>query len=227
VARGREFVAGLLDPSLGLVPEYRGASVYWLFHDNYLATKVLGRTHPKVARTLRASMRREGVERSGKIELLFGELPEPLPFHEYQLKDVRREGTRLIRTEVATQKPLNGWAQYADLLLMASLAEKAPSKARQSWDDAMRMWDGVGFLDAAARQAHRYATYKLALALMAARSQHPPATCPAGLMERLMSLQQTSGGWVTDYDSNGTAVGLANVETTCLTILGLEAAGSP
>jgi hypothetical protein len=38
-AKARTFLAGLFDPELGLLPEYRGATVYWLFHDNYLAAK--------------------------------------------------------------------------------------------------------------------------------------------------------------------------------------------
>ena len=34
--RGRAFLAGLFDPSIGLLPEYRGSKTYWLHHDNYL-----------------------------------------------------------------------------------------------------------------------------------------------------------------------------------------------
>jgi hypothetical protein len=32
--RGRRFLDSLVDPALDLLPEYRGAKVYWLFHDN-------------------------------------------------------------------------------------------------------------------------------------------------------------------------------------------------
>ncbi len=31
--KGREFLVSLLDTNLDLLPEYRGAKVYWLFHD--------------------------------------------------------------------------------------------------------------------------------------------------------------------------------------------------
>ena len=41
---------------------------------------------------------------------------------------------------------------------------------------------------------------------------------------RLLALQAPSGGWITDYLSDGTPVGKANVETTCLAILALETA---
>jgi hypothetical protein len=38
-----------------------------------------------------------------------------------------------------------------------------------------------------------------------------------------LSLQEKSGGWVTDYDKAGKKIGLANVETTSLILLGIEA----
>src|SRR5436190_24368264 len=93
---GRNFLAGLLDSDLGLLPEYRGAKVYWLFHDNYLAAKVLAVSHPGIAQTIRAAIEREGVHKSGKIELLFGEAGKPLPFRQYQLTDVRRIADKVI-----------------------------------------------------------------------------------------------------------------------------------
>jgi hypothetical protein len=221
--KGRSFLVSLLDPDLGLLPEYRGAKVYWLFHDNYLAAKVLNVSHPKVARTIRAALDREGVAHSGKIELLFGEAEKPLPFRQYQLRVVRRVAEKVIRTEAATDHLLENWNQYADLLLMACIAESDPPTVRHHWDMAMRLWDGQGFLDAAARHDRRYSTYKLGLAMIAARHVSPPAKVPEGLLDKLLALQDDSGGWNTDYDKTGQKLGLANVETTCLAILGLEA----
>jgi hypothetical protein len=94
--------------------------------------------------------------------------------------------------------------------------------ARKNWEAAMHLWDGQGFLDAAARSDHRYSTYKLGLALVAGRRFSPPSSLPAGLMARLLSLQDECGGWITDYDAAGKPIGVANVETTCLAIPGLE-----
>lgn len=221
--KARNFLAGLLDSDLGLLPEYRGAKVYWLFHDNYLAAKVLNASHPQIAQTIRASIDREGVHKSGKIELLFGEAESPLPFRQYQLLDVRRSSNKVIRTEIVTDARLDGWAQYADLLLLACVAETNQSAARRHWDAAVRLWDGKGFLDAAAKHQQQYATYKLGLALIAASHLSPPAEPPDGLLDKLLSLQSDSGGWITDYDATGRKHGLANVETTCLAILGIEA----
>lgn len=221
--RGRTFLTELLDPELGLLPEYRSANVYWLFHDNYLAAKVLSASHPQIARSIMTAIHREGVYKSGKIEMIFGESEKPLPFRQYQLMDVRRTTNKVIRTEKVTDRVLVGWEEYADLLLLASIAEKSPSAARQHWEAALRLWDGKGFFDAAARNGQRYATYKLSLALLAAEHLTPPAKPPPGLLDRLLALQDDSGGWITDYDATGKKIGLANVETTCLSILGIEA----
>jgi len=221
--RGREFLVSLLDPDLGLLPEYRGANVYWLFHDNYLAAKVLAVSHPKIAQSIMAAIHHEGIYKSGRIQVIFGEAEEPLPFRQHQLKDVRRAGNKVIRTEVMTDRIFDDWERYADLLLLACLTEKNQPAARQHWEAAIRLWDGKGFLDAAAKHDQCYSTYKLGLALLAANHLSPPAEPPQGMLDKLLTLQDDSGGWITDYDATGKKLGVANVETTCLTILGIEA----
>lgn len=37
--KARSFLVKLVDTDLELLPEYRGATVYWPYHDNYLAAK--------------------------------------------------------------------------------------------------------------------------------------------------------------------------------------------
>lgn len=222
VQRGQAFLMGLLDTNMSLLPEYRGAKVYWLFHDNYLAAKVLAAGRPEISRRIMAAIHREGVDASGRIQAVFGEQVESLPFRQHELKDIRRVGDKLIRTEMMTQRPFYGWENYADLLFLACLTETNQPAARRDWEAAMRMWDGKGFVDEPARQGRRYATYKLGLALVAARHLSPPAEPPAAVFDKLLSLQDESGGWITDYDATGKMIGLANVETTCLCILGIE-----
>src|SRR5437899_386578 len=222
VHKGEYFLVNILNPGLGLLPEYPGAKVYWLFHDNYLASKILTVSRPQISQRIMTSIHREGVGKEGKLELIFGEAEKPLPFHEYRLIDVRRDGDKTIRTEVLTDRVLDGWASYADLLLLASIAETNRPIARQQWEAAMKLWDGKGFLDAAARHDQRYSTYKLGLALLAASRLSPRAEPPRGLLEKLLEFQDASGGWVTDYDAAGKKIGVANVETTCLCILGIK-----
>src|SRR5437764_286321 len=72
-SRGRQFLKGLFDPTLDLLPEYKEAKVYWLYHDNYLAAKVLARTDPALVKRILAAIRSYGIQESGKIEILFGE----------------------------------------------------------------------------------------------------------------------------------------------------------
>src|SRR5713101_4751528 len=73
IASGERFLTNLFDPTLDLLPEYRGAKVYWLYHDNYLAAKILKSSRPDLATRIEAAMRRFGVSHSGKIEILFNE----------------------------------------------------------------------------------------------------------------------------------------------------------
>ena len=84
------------------------------------------------------------------------------------------------------------------------------------------MWDGEGFKDAAARHSGIYATYKLALYLIAADRLKITAPHRDEVIVRLLAMQSTDGGWKTDY-KEGKPVGLANVETTCLSLLALQA----
>jgi hypothetical protein len=222
--KGRQFLVGLLDPTLDLLPEFRGASVYWLYHDNYLATKVLEKTNPDVARRIVKAIHGFGVKESGKIELVFDEAKRPLPFRHYQLVDVRRIGGKIIKTEIVTEKEMIGWDGYADLLLLAALAEKDATTAKQHFQQALKMWDGMGFKDRAAETSKIYATYKLALAVISAHKlKERPAAIDA-ILDRLLAQQAKDGGWITDYDTKGKPVGMANVETTSLAILAIEAA---
>lgn len=222
--RGRDFLAGLFDADLQLLPEYRGAKVYWLSHDNYLAVKVLEESHPEISKAIAGAIRREGLPRTdGKTELLFGDSPDLLPFHEYELIDVRRAGDKVLRTEIKTSRPMKGWEGYADLLFFASMARREPKEARRLWDKAMEMWDGKGFNDAATKGQGSYATYKLALAAIAAARLPEKPELPKALADRLSALQEKTGGWVTNYTASGKTFGVSNVETTCLAILGLEA----
>jgi hypothetical protein len=223
-AKGRRFLEALFEPALDLLPEYRGAKVYWLFHDNYLASKVLADSNAALASKIWASVKRFGIDHSGKIEILFGEAKRPLPFREYELTQVRRIGEKLVKTEILKEAVLQGWQEYADLLFLAAIAQTDRDKARHHFDDGMAMWDGMGYRDRAAANDDRYATYKLALSLIAAAKLGVKPKSHVAIIDRLLALQTDTGGWITDYGKTGKPLGLANVETTCLAILGLEAA---
>ncbi len=223
IHKGKQFLVDLYDDEMELLPEFRGHNVYWLFHDNYLAAKVLSNSHPKVAKKIRDAIKRFDVHRAGKIEILFGEAKEPLPFRHHLLKDVATRDGKVVRTEVVTDRELQGWRKYADLLLLSAihLSKSHPKQAKRDFDTAMAMWDGKGFNDAVVKAHGRYATYKLALAAIAAKRLGVQKDLPDKAIPTLRRLQDKSGGWITDYKSNGEPIGKANVETSCLAIIAL------
>ena len=210
----------LLNPELNLIPEFKGHDVIWLYHDNYLAAKVLAKTHPSLSANIMEAIRKRGVTRSGKIELLFGEAL--LPLRHYELRDVAKIGVFTIRSEFTTDTVNTNFAAYADLLCFATIAEKDPAIARSHLDTAFAMWDGTGFQDQATRKAKIFATYKLALFLLAARRFALSTSILKPIRNQMLDMQSESGGWVTDYKSDNSPIGFANVETTCLAILALE-----
>ena len=223
IARGESFLTNLFDARLQLLPEYPGSNTYWLFHDNYLAAHLLIGTRPDLARRIRSSLKRFGVRKSGKIEILFGESRQPLPFRTYVLTNVAVVEGKALRTELVTTNILSGWRDYADLLLLASFAQARAvrSEASEYFDHAVAMWDGEGFVDAATRSSAVYATYKLALYVIAANRLKLVAPHREEVIARLLAMQASDGGWITDYKDDK-PVGLANVETTCLALLALH-----
>lgn len=225
VTAGRRFLLGLFDADLGLLPEFAGSETYWLYHDNYLAAKVLRRTEPAVADRIEAAMRGYGVTGSGKIEIVTGEAERPLPFRDYELKEVARRGSKVIKTEIVTDRPLAGWEQYADLLFLAAMAtsKEDGDEAKRLFAAGAKTWDGKGFADRVVGVNGIYATFKLALALIARQAIGAEFEAAEDVRKRLLAMQNEQGGWVTDYRPDLTPVGVANVETTSLAVMAVEA----
>lgn len=219
--RGERFLAKLFDREMELLPEYSGSKTYWLYHDNYLAAKILAVAAPETSKVIEKRIRSFGVSRSGKIEIVFGESMDALPFKEYELVEVARIGENVVRTERVTDRALAGWEEYSDLLLLASIAETREDASGAYFDRAVRMWDGVGLKDRVVAKSGIYATYKLGLLLLACRRLRRPLPFASAAEEILLSLQSKEGGWITDYTADREPRGFANVETTCLVMLGL------
>jgi hypothetical protein len=102
------------------------------------------------------------------------------------------------------------------------MAERDSVAAIRAFDKAIALWDGKGLRDRVFGVTGLYATYKLGLLLMAAKKLDRMLDFHDDVVERLLSLQDKSGGWITDYKPDGTPVGLANVETTCLALLAMK-----
>ena len=185
---------------------------------------MLERTEPELAGKIRDAIKGFGVTGSGKIEILFGEAKRPLPFRHYRLEEVKRIGEKVIKTEVVGDKTHDDWERYSDLLFMAAIAEvgRDKEKARGHFEAGLKTWDGTGIRDRVNEKGGLYATYKLALALIAGARLDRKTGDRAKMMERLLAMQRQDGGFVTDYDAQGKPVGQANVETTSLAILALD-----
>ncbi len=220
--QGEKFLVGLFDPTMDLLPEYPGSTVYWLYHDNYLAAKVLEGVDDDLVKRIRGRIRSAGVASSGKIEILFGEVDHPLPFKQFELLPVTSVGEKEIRTERVTHKELRGWQEYADLLALRVLGKSDDEEARQSFDRLTAQWDGKGFADRVTEVHSMYATYKLALALLASQKLREEFAFRDEILSRLASVQEESGGFRTDYDREGKPLGFANVETTSMVVLALR-----
>jgi hypothetical protein len=225
--RGRRFLTSLFDPEMGLLPEFPSSKTYWLYHDNYLAAKAFDGTNPDLARRIRAAIRGFRITGSGKIEILFGEAGRPLPFRHHRLDVVKRIGEKVIKTEVAGDQVQPDWERYADLLFLAAVAEARTDRAKagEHFDAGMKLWDGRGFADRASAKADKYATYKLALALIAGERVRRRPDCWPEVQKRLLAMQRPDGGFVTDYQADCRPIGQANVETTALAVLALDVPG--
>ena len=108
IQRGESFLTNLFDTRLQLLREYPGSRTYWLFHDNYLAAHLLTRTRPDLSRRIRSTLVQFGVTNSGKIEIVFGEARQPLPFRTYVLTNVAVVEGKTIRTELVTTNVFTG-----------------------------------------------------------------------------------------------------------------------
>ena len=228
-ARGRRFLASLFDPAVGLLPEFRGSKVYWLYHDNYLAAKVLDRTEPDLAgrsgtpsrgsasraraRSRSSSARRPSRSRSGTTVSI----------------EVKRVGEKVIKTELVGGIAQRRLGRIHRLALPGCRRQGRRGQGRGR--EALRGGDwrrGTARVQGPGEPQKRlYATYKLALALIAAArlNRHPERRRRSST--GCWPCKREDGGFVTDYDAQGRPVGQANVETTSLAILALDGEPQP
>ena len=137
---------------------------------------------------------------------------------------MKRVGEKIIKTELVGDKLNADWREYTDLLFLAAVAEavKDREEALRHFEVGLATWDGIGFKDKVNRTTSLYASYKLALALIAASRLNSHTEKEVAMVNRLMAMQREDGGFVTDYNAQGGPVGQANVETTSLAVLALD-----
>jgi hypothetical protein len=155
------------------------------------------------------------------IEVLDGDIMD-LPIRDAEKITVTR--SPLVKLEQRTSPVMEDWDEYADLLLYAATDAANRGEialALERYTAAMKMFDGAGFADLAFRVDDRYATYKNALAIIAAQRLAQPVRQDA--LAALLASQEASGGFMTRYDRARTTDDDANTETTALAVLALAA----
>lgn len=217
---------------------------YWLATDNQLAVYALRAVHEDtLAAQLESARQQWQAEPQGLIEALAGEVITWPPFPERQSITGPTPQQRTNEQPNACSKPEDSpvnvicqeirdeqqpafadWQDYADLALYGALNacnQGNREQAHERFQQAMNLFDGLGFADKAYQNSKPslYATYKLALAL------HVGALLSEQREDRLLTVlltkQNTAGGFVTLYDSKDIGRGDSNTETTAYALLAL------
>ncbi len=221
------FLRLLFVSEIGLFREHLGTKVCWVANDNWLAAKALEKFDPFWARKIQQTMKRFSVPVPNRLQALFDPSISVPPFKTTKFTDISTQGEWLIRNEVENGPELSDWHEYADLVCIAAInaaKRKQLDEARRLVAKAAAMWDGKGIVDKATRNLNRYATYKLALLLWAAKEARVKLPFAPEVERRIWQLQADDGGIKTDYDFNCNPVGTQNVETTSLVTVTLALA---
>lgn len=221
-----DFLKTLFVPEVGLVKEHPKAKVCWLTNDNWLVAHALTKADPKLARTLQDTLRRFNATVPNRLRALLDRRTVAVPpFHTARFAEVSQIGGWQIRYEVDDGAPIDDWHEYADLLCIAAVnaaKQERMEEARRWVAKAAAMWDGFGICDKVTQHHNRYATYKLALLLMAAKAAKVALPFAAEVERRIWQLQTANGGVTTDYDAQGNPIGTQNAETTAFIMLALQ-----
>ena len=217
--KATDFLLARHNPTVGLLNESPETAPdrYWLLTDNRLAAWALAATgHAAEAATLHRTIDTFAPNAEhGLIESIVGAAVRWPP-----RTPVQNEIAPVIWLETRSGNEMFDWSDYADLTLYAAInaANQGQNKtARDHYDHALSMFDGLGFQDKAFDG--RYTTYKLALALLVARRLN--ITPSSALVSQLLAQQSADGGFVAHYTADG-KVGDANTETTALTLLAIS-----
>lgn len=214
---------GLLRESPTTAP-YR----YWLATDNLIALFALRSTENyTVTTSMATTINSYGDPTHGLIEALDGRSIVWPPYVATQ-KRIATVGSAEIWLETRTSGAQYGdWAHYADLILYAALNaynQGRLTEAHRLYQDAMQLFDGVGFADQAFHADGAYATYKLALALFVAvvLNDTPDPRLYSMLLAQQASTSTYAGGFYALYDRQGHSLNDPNTETTAYALLALR-----
>ncbi len=224
------FITGQYSYDLQLCAEapIAAPNTYWLLNDNLEAAVALAGPSPSKAYGIAAALYQYGYMTNDMIEALHGQgIPWP-PHAPSALVIDDSLPDYIIKTEVRDGGEISSWADYGDLVAMRAIAlanEGDPAAADSTLDTLFAMWDGVGIDDVVHQSSGIYATYKLALLLIAADEVGKTVPFRSAIEDRFGAQQRADGGIITDYQPDGTPTGDANVETSSLVYVAMQGAG--
>lgn len=229
-----QYLIDSYNSSLGLCFEFNGSRVYWLTHDNVLASLVLQQWNRTVADNITLTVQRFaqeyslltssiGIPLDNKIDVLLG-YDVKLPFNSTRNITLNSSSHDAgLKTEVVTDNPMLDFADYADLACYASLAEWRRSDTKNAkgyFEKAMSQWDGKGFKDKGYNASLGYETYKLALFYLVSETLDKDFSFKDESVDTILSLQSSNGGFFTHYFNKGepNPTSETNTETTSIII---------
>lgn len=230
-----KYLVSSYNSTMGLCFEFPESNVYWVSHDNLLASYALQNWNRTVADNITETMHRivrdyrlaassNGIPIDTRAEILLG---YNIDLFFNQTESMILNSTyygSILKTERANSSILPDFENYTDLLCYASLVEwrkENYSEANHYYEEAEATWDGNGFRDQVFDKTGYYATYKLGLFYLASNTLGKNFDFKKELVDRVGRCQLLSGGFITDYFGNGSfpVNGKTNIETTSIILL--------
>jgi hypothetical protein len=213
LGRAYKYLISSYNSTLGLCYVYPGSDIYWLSHDNVLASYVLQNWNREIADNISKTVGElavlyglerhpSGLLKDGRVDILLGCSYD-------SLKDINTTFERdylgsKIKTETVENTNAQGIQGYADLLCYASLMEwrkQNYSGAQSYYDTFKEMWNPStnGFEDVVFNITHKYETYKLALFYLLSKTIGEDFQFKEQLIRRIWECQDANGGFRTHY----------------------------
>jgi hypothetical protein len=232
------YLAANYNRNVGLIPETPHSNRFWLYSDNYLAVLALRQagssnsTLMAIAQNISTTLARYARNTGNAMNqymALGGDWKGSCSFNSADNYTIPYTGNATIMTTLNNGTGILSPSQYADIAFLEGICYTNQNNYvgwSQGYKQGSSFFNGVGFNDTAFREGSSkgvYQTFKLALSIYADGSQCGPIneTGYGMALATLLQMQAPDGGFYTGYNSNLSANGTTNVETTSLAILAL------